>query len=1069
MNKINYPMLLSFLVLLGFCLPTQAQRKSKKGKQPKVNNRFAKDFQAMRWRNIGPFRGGRSVTATGVRQYPHMYYMGSTGGGVWKTEDAGITWKNISDKYFKTGSVGAIAVSESDPNVVYVGMGEHAVRGVMTSAGDGVYKSEDGGRTWKHLGLAKTRHISAIRIHPNNPEVVYVAAQGAVHGATQERGIYKSVDGGKTWKKTLFVNDLTGASDLSMDMRNPRILYAAMWEHIRYPWQVKSGGKGSGLYKSTDGGETWKPLKKGLPKMMGKTSVDVSRANPNRLYANIEAKKGGVFRSDNGGLTWRRVNGDRVTQARSWYYMEVFADPQNEDVVYVLNAPVLKSVDGGKTFKPVRVPHGDNHDLWINPDNNQIMINANDGGANISFNGGKSWSAQDNQPTAQFYRVTTDDRFPYYVYGGQQDNSSVAIASRTNGRGISWKDWYAVAGCESAYLAFDPKNPRYILGGCYQGLIFVYDDATKEQKNVMAHPFLGLGSTPKEVKYRYNWNAPIIASVHDPKTIYHAGNVLFKTTNYGQSWEVISTDLTRNEKNKQGKGGGPITNEAAGGEVYGTIMYVAESMHEKGTLWVGSDDGLLHLTKDEGKTWNNVTPKGLGEALINSIEVSPHDKATAYVVATRYKFNDFAPMIYKTTDYGKSWKKITNGIAAESFARVVREDQVRKDLLYAGTETGLYVSLDGGNQWKRLRLNLPVVPINDLTIRNNDLVAATAGRAFWILDDLSPLQQYKKADAQKPMVAYVPRKSYKMNGASVPASRSGIGQNPPNGVIMYYGLSKKLDSTQILVLEILDSQNKVIRTMSSKKPKKSPRYFGAPAPVRPLSTRPGLNRVVWNMAREGLPAVPKVFIFGGTAASRVAPGNYKARFKLMTQEKTGQEKVTTEQTVAFEILADPRLKASPADFAQQQCLILELEANVREVNQKLKQIRSARQQIKQMHKILKDRKEAKALVDSAKSTMKKIKQWERGLIQPNQKTFQDVINFPNKLVSEMMFIRNNMDSHDPKITEGAKQRMKEVIGMWQKHKQGFDQLLKNDIAQINKMYNSLNMNRIVIPKLDTQD
>ncbi|OJJ19088.1 glycosyl hydrolase [marine bacterium AO1-C] len=1064
MNKINYPILLSFLVLLGFCLPTQAQRKANKSKKPKVKNSFSRDFQAMRWRNIGPFRGGRSVTATGVRQYPHMYYMGSTGGGVWKTEDAGITWKNISDKYFKTGSVGAIAVSESDPNVVYVGMGEHAVRGVMTSAGDGVYKSEDGGRTWKHLGLAKTRHISAIRIHPDNPEVVYVAAQGAVHGATQERGIYKSVDGGKTWKKTLFVNDLTGASDLSMDMRNPRILYAAMWEHIRYPWQVKSGGKGSGLYKSTDGGETWKPLKAGLPKMMGKTSVDVSRANPNRVYANIEAKKGGVFRSDNGGLTWRRINGDRVTQARSWYYMEVFADPKNEDVVYVLNAPVLKSVDGGKTFKPVRVPHGDNHDLWINPDNNQIMINANDGGANISFNGGKSWSAQDNQPTSQFYRVTTDDRFPYYVYGGQQDNSSVAIASRTNGRGITWKDWYAVAGCESAYLAFDPKDPRYILGGCYQGLIFVYDHETKEQKNVMAHPFLGLGSIPKDVKYRYNWNAPIIASLHDPKTIYHAGNVLFKTTNYGQSWQVISADLTRNEKNKQGKGGGPITNEAAGGEVYGTIMYVAESKHEKGTLWVGSDDGLLHLTKDEGKTWNNVTPKGLGEAMINSIEVSPHDKATAYVVATRYKFNDFAPMIYKTTDYGKSWKKITNGIAAESFARVVREDQVRKDLLYAGTETGLYVSMDGGNQWKRLRLNLPIVPINDLTIRNNDLVAATAGRAFWILDDLSPLQQFKKADAQKPMMAYTPRNSYKMNGASIPASRSGVGQNPPNGVIMYYALSKKLDSIQSLVLEILDSQNKVIRTLSSKKPKKSARYFGAPAPKRPLAVRLGLNRVVWNMAREGLPAVPKVFIFGGTAASRVAPGNYKARFKLMTEDK-----ITAEQTVSFEILADPRLKASSADFAQQQRLILELESNVRDINNKLKQIRSARQQIKQMSAVMKNRKEAKALVDSAKATMKKIKQWERGLIQPDQKTFQDVINFPNKLVSEMMFIRNNMDSHDPRITEGAKQRMKEVIGMWQKHKQGFDQLLKNDIAQINKMYNSLNMNRIVIPKLETQD
>ena len=1064
MNKNNYLNLLSFLVVLSLCFSANAQRKAKKGKNPTQKNTFAKNFQAMRWRNIGPFRGGRSVTATGVKQYPQMYYMGSTGGGVWKTEDAGITWKNVSDKYFKTGSVGAIAVSESDPNVVYVGMGEHAVRGVMTSAGDGVYKSEDGGRTWKHLGLAKTRHISAIRIHPDNPEVVYVAAQGAVHGATQERGIYKSTNGGKTWKKTLFVNDLTGASDLSMDMLNPRTLYAAMWEHIRYPWQVKSGGKGSGLYKSTDGGETWKPLKAGLPKMMGKTSVDVSRANPNRVYANIEAKKGGVFRSDNGGLSWRRINGDRVTRARSWYYTEVFADPQNEDVVYVLNAPVLKSVDGGKTFKPVRVPHGDNHDLWINPNNNKIMINANDGGANISFNGGKSWSAQDNQPTAQFYRVITDDRFPYYVYGGQQDNSSVAIAGRTNGRGISWKDWYAVAGCESAYLAFDPKNPRYILGGCYQGLIFKYDHETKEQKNVMAYPFLGLGSTPKDVKYRYNWNAPIVASVHDPKTIYHAGNVLFKTTNYGQSWEVISSDLTRNEKNKQGKGGAPFTNEAAGGEVYGTIMYVTESMHEKGTLWVGSDDGLLHLTKDEGKTWNNVTPKGLGEAMINSIEVSPHDKGTAYVVATRYKFNDFSPMIYKTTNYGKSWKKITNGIAAESFARVVREDQVRKDLLYAGTETGLYVSLDGGNQWKRLRLNLPVVPINDLTIRNNDLVAATAGRAFWILDDLSPLQQFKEANAKAPLVAYNPRKTHKLFGTSIPPAISGMGQNPASGVMMYYTLGKKLDSTQSLTLEIMDNQGKVIRKMTSKKAKRGKPYFGAPPPMRPLAVRPGLNKVVWDMRREGLPAVKGVFIFGGTGGSSVAPGKYKARFRLMTKDKT-----TTEQTLDFEILADPRLKAGSGYFAQQQRLMLEVESHVRDINQKLGQVRSAKQQIKQMTTLLKDRKAAKSLVDSAKSTMKKISKWERGLIQPDQKTFQDVINFPNKLVSELMFVRNNLDTHDPRIPNGIKGRIKELVSMWQKHKQGFDQLLKNDIAQINKMYNNLNMNRIVIPKVATQD
>lgn len=1044
-------------LVVGILLPAQAQRKSKKKKTNPPKKTFAKNFQAMRWRNIGPFRGGRSVAVAGVKQNPRMYYMGSTGGGMWKTEDAGITWRNISDRYFKTGSVGAIAVAESDPNVIYVGMGEHAVRGVMTSAGDGVYKSEDGGQTWKHTGLAKTRHIAEIRIHPENPNLVYVAAQGAVHGATAERGIYKSEDGGKTWKKTLFVNKLTGAADLSMDRHNPRILYAAMWEHIRYPWQVKSGGKGSGLYKSTDGGDTWKPLKAGLPKLMGKAAIDVSMANPNRVYANIEAKKGGVYRSDNGGKTWRRVSGDRVTQARSWYYMEVFADPQNENVVYVLNAPVLKSIDGGRTFTPIRVPHGDNHDLWINPDNNKIMINANDGGANISFNGGKSWSSQDNQPTAQFYRVTTDDRFPYYVYGGQQDNSSVAIASRTNGAGITWKDWYAVAGCESAYLAFDPKNPRLVMGGCYQGLISVYDHQTREQKSVMAYPFLGLGTTPKEVKYRFNWNAPIVASLHDPRTVYHAGNVLFKTTNYGQSWEVISQDLTRNDKSKQEKGGAPITNEAAGGEVYGTIMYLAESKHEKGTLWAGSDDGLLHLTQDEGKNWKNVTPKGLGEAMINSIEVSPHDKATAYVVATRYKFNDFSPMIYKTTDYGKSWKKIVNGIESEAFARVVREDQTRKDLLYAGTETGLYVSMDGGNNWKKLRLNLPIVPINDLAIRNNDLVAATAGRAFWILDDLSPLQQFKAEEKDKALLVYNPRKTYRVNGFRVPA-RPGLGQNPTSGVLLYYYLGKKLDSTQTLSLEILDTQGKVLRVFSSKKSKKVGRYAGGPIPVRPLAVRPGLNSFAWDMRRKSLPAVPKVFIFGGYNGSKVAPGKFKAKFTLQSKGSS------VEKVVDFEILPDPRLKASSADFAQQQQLLLQLEDNVRAINNALNQIRSAKKQLKYLTRLLKDKKNAQALMDSAKATIKKIAKWERGLIQPDQKTFQDVINFPNKLVSEMMFLKNSIDSHDPRPTQGAKTRVKELVAMWKKQQQHFERLLKNDISQVNLLYKKLNLNRILIPE-----
>ncbi len=1030
-------------------------------KVPAPSNAIPKEtFQAMRWRNIGPFRGGRSVAVAGVVQEPFTYYMGSTGGGVWKTTDAGITWKNISDGFFKTGSVGAISVSESDPNVIYAGMGEHAIRGVMTSAGDGVYKSTDAGKTWTHVGLVNTRHISRIRIHPKNPDVVFVAAQGAAHGESEDRGIYKSTDGGKSWDKVLYINSLTGASDLSMDMTNPRILYAATWEHIRYPWQVKSGGEGSGIYKSTDEGLSWKKLKEGLPAEMGKVGVSVSRANPNRVFAIIEAKKGGVYRSDDAGKKWKQVNSNRVTQARSWYYMEVFADPQDPETVYVLNAPALRSTDGGASFKVMPTPHGDNHDLWINPTNNLWMINANDGGGNISLNGGKTWSAQDKQPTSQFYRVITDNRFPYYVYGGQQDNSSVAIASRSGDRGLDWKDWYAVAGCESAYLAFNPDDPRYVLGGCYQGLISVYDHKTGEQQNIMAYPFLGLGSTPKEVKYRYNWNAPILASQHEPKTFYHAGNVLFKTTDLGQNWEVISDDLTRDEEEKQGVGGAPFTNEAAGGEVYNTIMYVAESPKIAGELWVGSDDGLIHLTQDEGKTWKNITPPGLGECMINSIEVSRHKAGKAYVVATKYKFNDFSPLIYVTSNYGQSWKKIVQGIEADAFARVVREDPKRKELLYAGTETGLYISFNDGSDWQYMQLNLPVVPINDLTIRRNDLVAATAGRSFWILDDLSPFQEYRKEIARDSLYVYTPRDTHKMpgfgpeelgpNGKLPP----GVGANPPNGVLIYYHLLEKLDTSKTMTLEILDGQNQVIRTYSSKKDKKAKPYPGGPPPKRLLPTKKGLNRFVWDLRREQIPSIPQVFVFGDYRGHQVAPGTYRARLKQGNRTSS----------VSFQVLADPRLSASPADFSKQQTALKKIEQSIEEMHESINHMRKAQKQIKLWQELLEDREDVKPLLDTAKSLMKKVKSWEAELIQPKQKTFQDVINFPNQLNAEFLFLRDVMDAHDPRITYGQELRLKELTDIWSTQRQSLRSLLSKEMNQLEKMFEQYKIPHVIVPQ-----
>ncbi|MGB5500515.1 MAG: glycosyl hydrolase, partial [Maribacter sp.] len=808
---------LLLLALLVLPMTLQSQKRKKKTNTPTIVVQDSM-FHGLKWRNIGPFRGGRSVASCGVVGQPMTYYMGTTGGGIWKTVDDGITWKNVSDGFLKTGTVGDIAVAESNPNIVVVGMGEHAARGVMTSMGDGVYKSTDAGKTWNHVGLDKTRHISDVIIHPTNPNIIFVAAQGAQYGPSADRGVYRSIDGGSSWEKVLSVDNKTGASSLSMDMKNPLILYAAMWEHQRYAWTMESGGKGSGLYKSTDGGTTWKKMKEGLPKEFGKAGISVSRANPELVFAVIEAEgdKGGVYRSDDAGKKWTQINKDRINIARSWYYMEIFADPQDENLVYVLNAPVTKSIDGGKSFKPLSTPHGDNHDLWINPKDNSKMINSNDGGANVSNNGGKSWSSQQYQPTSQFYRVITDNLVPYNVYGGQQDNSAIAIASRTNGRGIDWKDWYSVAGCESAYLAFDPDNPEIVFGGCYQGIIEKWVRASREGKSIKEYPELALGNAPKDFKFRFNWNAPIISSPHNRSTIYHAGNVVFKSTDNGNSWDMVSPDLTRNDISKQGPGAGPYTNEAAGGENYNTIMYLVESPHEKGVLWAGSDDGLIHITKDGGQNWDNVTPPNLLEGIVNSIEVSPHDPATAYVAVMGYKSMDLKPYIFKTADYGTTWSKITSGITGEhTFVRVVREDKKRKGLLYAGTETGLFISLDDGQNWQHFQLNLPVVPINDLIIQDNDLVIATAGRSFWILDDVAAIQNIDTP--KQPIKIFKPKDTYRIFGGSTDKPVPGLGQNPKSGVTFDYYLDKKADSLD-LELEVMFN-GKLLRTITNKKPK----------------------------------------------------------------------------------------------------------------------------------------------------------------------------------------------------------------------------------------------------------
>ena len=756
----------AFVLIAAALVASAGAAQSDRAARPPAPS-LSDEFSGLEFRNIGPFRGGRVTAVTGVRGEPLVYYFGSTGGGLWKTSDGGATWRPIADKFLKTASVGAVAVAESDTNVVFAGMGQAPIRG-NTSHGDGVYKSTDAGETWTNVGLQDTQQISRVRIHPKDPDVVYVAAQGHVWGSNPDRGIYRTLDGGKTWKKVLFVDDKTGASDLIMDPTNPRILYAAFWQVYRKPWAMESGGTGGGLYKSADGGDTWKRLTEGLPQgVVGKVTVSVSASRPSRVWAMVgHAEKGGLYRSDDGGEKWALVNGShRITQ-RGWYYSRIYADPRNADTIYVTNIDFLKSIDGGKTFARLRVRHGDTHDLWIDPDDTQRMILGDDGGAEITFNGGEMWTSQDTQPTAEIYRVVADDRFPYWVYGGQQDNTTVAIPTGVRDDAITQQHWHDVGGGESAWIAPDPRNLDIVYAGSYGGSITRYDHKTGETREIIAWPQVVDGLAQRDMKYRFNWNAPIILSKHEPGTLYHASQHLLRSRDEGQTWEEASPDLSRNDKAKQGYSGGPVQHEVTGVENYGTIFYVVESPHEKGTMWVGTDDGLVHITRNNGATWENVTPKGMPEWIrVNAIDVSPHDKATAYVAATMYQFDDYRPYLYKTSDYGKTWAKIVNGIPDRAFTRVVREDPGRRGLLFAGTESGLFISFDDGVNWAPFQRNLPVVPITDMIVKREDLVLATQGRSFWVLDDLTPLRQWKPEVAAQAVHLFEPRVAHRMPGS----------------------------------------------------------------------------------------------------------------------------------------------------------------------------------------------------------------------------------------------------------------------------------------------------------------
>ena len=995
-------------------------------------------LSSLKWREIGPWRGGRVTAVSGVPGNDRLYYMGATGGGLWKTENAGISWENISDDDFNVGTIGAIGIADSDVNVIYVGTGEAPIRGVTTSRGDGMYKSTDAGATWTHIGLPNAGQISRVIVHPTDPDLVYVAVQGQIWGPSPERGVYRSMNGGATWQAVLQVDEETGATDLSMDPTNPRMLYAAMWEHGRKPWFVKSGGTAGGIFKSTDGGDSWEKLGGGLPELIGKIGIDVSAGSPNRVYAIVEAEldKGGLYRSDDYGETWTLMNGDRILWSRAWYYNHIKADPLNENTVYVLNAPFMKSIDGGVTFEKKSTPHGDHHDHWINPRDSRNMINGNDGGATVTFDGGESWSSIMNQPTAQFYRVITDNQVPYRIYGGQQDNSTVAIASRTFDGGIGHEDYFDVGGGESAHIAFDPDNPRLVYATTINGTLTEYDHENERLRPIKPYPEYVYGQQSKDLKYRTNWNAPVVASPHDPRVLYYGTQKLLRSSDRGVTWEEISPDLTRNEKDKQGLNGGPLTPENVGAEFYGTIFYVTESPHEPGTIWVGSDDGLLHLTRNHGESWEDVTPGDLEEAQINAIEVSPHDPGTVYLAVTGYKLNDFHPYIFKGTDYGRRWERIDQDLPQDNFVRVVREDPEREGLLYAGTEGGAFVSFDGGGSWQSLDLNLPPVPITDLTIRQGDLVAATQGRGFWVLDDLNVVRQADNELAAKPLHVFRPRPTpmvrYGRGGA-------GEGKNPPSGVVLTYTIADEHDGP--LRIQINDAQGRVVRSYASVERDFERCIIGnmdqrLSFTVHYPPAKKGLNQWTWDMRRDGLHCIDDVKLFAGFGGASVMPGHYEVRIEI------GSASASAPLT----LLPDPRNDATPEEYAVLEERIREVSDLLNELLADLDAVRKARGQIEAL---LEDHGDAADLQAAGESAVRRLTEWENHVTQTKYGTYEDEDSMPPMLDVHIRHLLDVMDEAGAPVSAGSLQRLEDLKIQWRDRSLELDAISASDIATVN--------------------
>lgn len=989
-------------------------------------------YEGLRWRELGPFRGGRSSTATGVRGNPNLYYFGTVGGGVWRTQDAGQTWDNISDKYFG-GSIGAVAVAESDPNVIYVGEGEQTLRNNVAS-GAGLWRSTDAGATWKSIGLQDSRHIARIRVHPKNADVLYVAALGNLWKPNEMRGVFRSMDGGQSWKKILYINDKAGAADLILDPNNPRIIYASTWNMTRNGYRMDSGGPDSKLWKSTDGGDTWENLsdKPGMPSgINGIIGVTVSPQNSNRVWAIIENKEGGVYRSDDGGKTWARINQDRALLQRAWYYCRIYADSQNEDVVYVLNVSYGISKDGGKTFALKNAPHGDHHDLWIDPDNNRRMIMADDGGAQVSNDGGNNWTTYHNQPTAQFYRVSTDNHFPYRIYGAQQDNSSVRIPHRTNGGAVTEKDWDALAIGESAHLAPDPLNSEIVYGGDYKGYMTMQNLETGQERSTNVYPDLPAGSGAEVMKYRFNWNYPVFFSPHNPKKLYACSNHLHMSLNGGESWEVISPDLTRAEPETIKSSGGPITQDNTGAEYYANIFAAAESPYTEGEIWTGSDDGLVQLSQDGGKSWKNVTPQMSPKLnMINAVEVSPFVKGEAYIAATSYKFGDYTPYIYRTLDYGKTWTVTTKGIPKDEFVRVVRADQKRKGLLYAGTEKGVWVSFDDGDNWQKLQLNLPPVPIADLAVKNDNLIAATHGRSFWLIDDLTPLQQLSTEIASKETILYQPMPTYRMAGSNRRDPKQE-GENHPNGVMIHYFI-KKLEAGAEVKIDILESDGDTIRTFSTKAKDK----------LNQITVKAGGGRFVWDMRYPGYKTFPGMVFYGSpNLGPKAVPGKYQVRLTVNGKS----------QTQEFEILKDPRLNTSAEDFQAQFDFLMKVRNKVTEANEGIINLRKIKEDLGYLKNKLGSDEKNKDMMDAIKKFEEELNTIENNIHQTKNQSVQDPLNYGIKLNNRLAHLMVEQAQGDFRPTKQGEEVHSKLSKMVDEELSKLKTTIDNNLYKINQM------------------